>query len=114
LDQNAYLKKKYAFEFDTKNIDAEKLNIQAEEAADFMSFMAGALKNGVGSEDVKVMAAVESHVNFLNHIRPLDANGFVNQCRFFLTDDFHRNMMEGQQIGLSYYICIAAENYAQR
>ena len=43
----------------------------------------------------------------------IDPEGFAAQSRFLMTDDFHRQMLEGQQIGLSYYICFAAENYAK-
>lgn len=40
----------------------------------------------------------------------IDAAGFAAQAHFFATDDFHRSMLEGQQVGLSYYICVAADN----
>lgn len=44
----------------------------------------------------------------------IDANGFAAQTRFLMSDDFHRQMFEGQQTGLSYYICFAAEAYADK
>lgn len=44
----------------------------------------------------------------------IDAAGFAAQSRFFLTDDFHHSMLEGQQTGLSYYLGIAADHLAER
>lgn len=38
---------------------------------------------------------------------------FVKQARFFLEDDFHRDVFEKQQIGLSYYLYTIAEMYAE-
>ncbi|MGF7144826.1 hypothetical protein HNQ56_003259 [Anaerotaenia torta] len=44
----------------------------------------------------------------------IDAKGFAAQAKFLMTDDFHRRKLEGQQVGLSYYICFAAESYATK
>jgi ABC-2 type transport system ATP-binding protein len=57
------------------------------------------------------MAATYSG-QFMQQDMDIDANGFAAHTRFLMTDDFHRKMMEDQQIGLSYYICFAAESYA--
>lgn len=113
-EQNNYLQNVYEFKFDTKNVDAEKMNKQAAEAVDFMTFMGTALRNGVSIEDGSVIDAVKKHIAFLAKNMTLDASGFAAQCRFFLKDEFHRGMMEKQQVGLSYFICFAAENLATK
>ena len=87
-DQNKYLESKYGYTLDTDTIDATVMNEKAEEATQFMSFMAQSLKKDMD----------------------IDAAGFAAQAHFFATDDFHRSMLEGQQVGLSYYICVAADN----
>ena len=46
-DQNKYLKEKYDYELDVNNIDVDEMNEKADEAVEFMSYMAAALKNGV-------------------------------------------------------------------
>ena len=79
-----------------------------------MSFMAKALAEKVGAHDETVLAAIQKHIEFLKKNMEIDAKGFAAQSRFFLTDDFHRGMLESQQVGLSYYICVAADNYAAR
>lgn len=111
-DQNNHLKENYGVEFDVNDIDAAVLNDKANEAMEFMSFMATSLKNGVSVNDKSVLTAIKKHIQFLQKDVPLDAKGFAAQSRFLLNDDFHRQMMEGQQTGLSYYICFAAESYA--
>ena len=111
-DQNEYLQKNYGYEMDTSNIDADEMNRKANEAAEFMSFMATSLKNGVSVHDKSVFDAIEKHIKFMQQDMDIDANGFAAQTRFLLTDEFHRKMMEDQQTGLSYYICFAAESYA--
>ncbi|WP_178025485.1 hypothetical protein [uncultured Paenibacillus sp.] len=46
------------------------------------------------------------------HGHPADLADFAAQARFFLSDDFHRTLLEGQQTGLAYYLLAAAEAYA--
>ena len=111
-DQNEYLQKNYDYEMDTSHIDADEMNRKANEAAEFMSFMATSLKNGVGVNDKSVFDAIEKHIKFMQQDMDIDANGFAAHTRFLMTDEFHRKMMEDQQTGLSYYICFAAESYA--
>jgi hypothetical protein len=41
-----------------------------------------------------------------------DPNDFVAQTDFFLVDDFHYDMLESQQTGLSVYLNAAARAYA--
>lgn len=42
----------------------------------------------------------------------MDGKLCVNMAKFMVEDDFHRNMLEGQQVRLSYYLYTAAEMYA--
>lgn len=112
--QNEHLRKEYGFSIDTSIIDADAMNESAQEAAGFISFMAMSLADKVSASDEKVLAAIQKHLEFLKRNMEIDAKGFAAQSRFFLTDDFHRGMLESQQIGLSYYIYIAADNYAAK
>lgn len=112
--QNEHLQKAYDFQLDTENLDLASLNEKAAEAKAFMTFMAEALKNNRSVDDETVVSAIESHLAFLQKDHPIDARAFAEQSRFFLSDEFHRTMLEEQQTGLSYYICIAAENYASK
>ena len=90
------------------------MNENAEEAAQFMAFMARSLKDGLSAQDETVLSAIQKHIACLRRTMEIDAAGFAAQSRFFLTDDFHRSMLEGQQTGLSYYLCIAADHLAAR
>jgi len=110
--QNEHLQNKYGYEINTSEVHADVMNPKASEALEFMSFMAASLKNGVSVHDKSVSDAIEKHIEFMQQDMNIDAAGFAAQTRFLMTDDFHREMMEGQQTGLSYYICFAAESYA--
>ncbi|WP_294856961.1 MerR family transcriptional regulator [uncultured Oscillibacter sp.] len=112
--QNEHLQKEYGFSIDTSTIDVNTMNESAQEAAEFMSFMAKSLADKVSASDEKVLSAIKKHIEFLKKNMEIDAKGFAAQSHFFLTDDFHRGMLENQQVGLSYYICIAADNYAAK
>ncbi|PKE05943.1 MerR family transcriptional regulator [Macrococcoides caseolyticum] len=112
--QNEHLQEKYGYEIDTSEINADAMNEKANEAVEFISFMAASLKNGVSVNDKSVSDAIEKHIKFMQQDMSIDANGFAAQTRFLMTDDFHRQMIEGQQTGLSYYICFAAESYAAK
>lgn len=112
--QNEHLQKAYNFQLDTENLDVASLNEKAAEANAFMTFMTDALKNNKSVDDETVVSAIENHLAFLQKDQPIDARAFAEQSRFFLSDEFHRSMLEEQQTGLSYYICIAAENYASK
>lgn len=111
-EQNEYLQKNYGYEIDSSEIHADTMNEKANEAIEFMSFMASALRNGISVNDKRVRDAVEKHIRFLQKDMDMDAKGFLAQARFFIMDDFHRKQMEAQQTGLSYYLFCAAENYA--
>lgn len=111
-EQNGHLREKYGYEIDTNTINADEMNEKAREAAQFMAFMAASLKNGVNVNDKDVLTEIKKHICFMQQDMDIDAKGFAAQARFLMTDDFHRKMLEGQQTGLSYYICFAAETYA--
>ncbi|AYD41148.1 MerR family transcriptional regulator [Clostridium fermenticellae] len=108
-DQNEHLQKEYGFSLDTAAISADTMNENAQEAIQFMSFMAKSLKENVSVNDRTVITAIHKHIEFLN----INAKGFAKQSHFFLTDNFHRSMLEQQQVGLSYYLYIAADKYAE-
>lgn len=110
--QNGYLSENYGYSIDTGAIDADTMNEKANEAAEFMTFMADALRNGVSVNAEEVHSAIEKHIRFMQSSMEMDAQGFAAQSRFLMTDEFHRQMLEAQQTGLSYYICCAAESYA--
>lgn len=110
--QNKHLDKQYNFKLDTDKIKVDEMNEKATEASTFMNFMAKALKDNLNPNDNSVMEAIKNHINFLKNDIEIDAKVFAAQSRFFLSDEFHRGMLESQQTGLSYFICIAAETYA--
>ncbi|ABW18331.1 MerR family transcriptional regulator [Alkaliphilus oremlandii] len=112
--QNEHLQQKYEYEININEIDIDVMNEKAKEATEFMSFMVDSLKNGISVEDKTVLTAIEKHIKFMQKDMDIDAAGFAAQTRFLMNDDFHRQMLEGQQTGLSYYICFAAENYAKK
>lgn len=111
-EQNVHLQEKYDYQIDTGDIDADAMNQKTSEAMSFMTFMANSLKNGVSVSDKSVSDAIENHIRFMQKDMNIDAKSFAAQTRFLMTDDSHRQMLEGQQVGLSYYICFAAESYA--
>ena len=111
-EQNNHLQKEYGYSIPASEIDAAAMNEKAEEATRFMTFMAQSLRDGVAAHTDTVQAAIREHITFLQRDMEIDAASFAAQSRFFLSDDFHRSMMESQQVGLSYYICIAADYFA--
>ena len=113
-DQKQHLQKEYDYSMITDNIDPNKLNAKAEEASRFLSFMSESLQKGLSAQDERVLSAIKEHIAFLNRDRETNAKSFALQTKFFLSDDFHRNMLENQQVGLSYYLAIAAENLAAK
>ncbi|MCP1144522.1 hypothetical protein [Lysinibacillus endophyticus] len=58
------------------------------------------------------MDRVKEHLSFLESKgHPSTPQDFLNQTEFFITDDYHRNMLEQQQVGYSYYLNKVASNY---
>ncbi|QHQ60463.1 MerR family transcriptional regulator [Anaerocolumna sedimenticola] len=116
LEQNEYLKDKYEFDMIKKQvIKPDKLNAQAAEAIQFTSDMIKGLKNGWKPNDDRIQNILKDHIAYLNeNVNSTDADTFVNTAKFMIHDDFHRNMLESQQTGLSYYLYAAAELYAEK
>ncbi|WNC17380.1 MerR family transcriptional regulator [Brevibacillus brevis] len=112
-EQRDYLQETYQVDLDTREIDVTRMNEQAQEAVAFMTEMANALKSGVKHSDKRVHEAIRRHLEFLGkHGHAVTPRGFADQTRFFLQDDFHLQMLEGQQTGLAYYLSAAAESFA--
>ncbi|SDZ39137.1 DNA-binding transcriptional regulator, MerR family [Evansella caseinilytica] len=110
-EHNDHLKEHYQYEIPTDEFDGEAVEESAREAHEFMSKMAFALKAGWSVDDERVKQLVTRHIHYINEqIMPLDAKGFVESAWFFITDEFHKKMLEDQQIGLSYYLYAAAVN----
>ena len=110
-EQNDHLQKEYGYSIPSHEIDVAAMNEKAEEATRFMAFMARSLREGVAAHADIVQAAIREHIVFLQRDTEIDAASFAAQSHFFLSDDFHRSMMESQQVGLSYYVCIAADHF---
>ncbi|WP_052186945.1 hypothetical protein [Thermoactinomyces sp. Gus2-1] len=81
-EQNDYLQKNYGYEIGSSEIHADAMNEKANEAVEFMSFMASALRNGIGVNDKRVRDAIEKHIRFLQKDMDMDAKGFLAQTRF--------------------------------
>ncbi|GKU83052.1 MerR family transcriptional regulator [Niallia sp. NCCP-28] len=110
-EQKNHLQKEYQVEFDTQTIEVEKMNQLAIEAKNYLNTMAASLRNGVKYNDPIVQKQVQNHLDFLNkHGHALSKEDYIQQTKFFLQDDFHRNMLESQQIGLAYYLVAVAKN----
>ncbi|WP_375295293.1 hypothetical protein [Paenibacillus sp.] len=89
------------------------MNEQAIEAMTFMNRMADCLRVGVKHSDGVVGDLIRCHLEFMNRQgHRTSAQDFAAQTRFFLNDDFHLKMLEGQQTGLAYYLSAAAESFA--
>lgn len=112
--QNEYIKDKYGYDLpEVQEVDVPKMNEQAIEAQQFIVSMSESLKSGLKANDEKVQELLKNHISFLkNHGHNIDAKALAAQSKFFLEDDFHRNMLEGQQVGLAYYLCIATDMHA--
>ncbi|MFD7523357.1 MULTISPECIES: MerR family transcriptional regulator [Paenibacillus] len=113
-EQNEYLKETYGYDLlEKETIDVEALNEQAAEAKRFTDGMAAALKDGVKFDHEDVRTLLRDHLDFLNKAgHAFGPQDYVNQAKFFMEDDFHRQMLESQQTGLAYYLRAAAESWA--
>ncbi|WP_235775566.1 MULTISPECIES: TipAS antibiotic-recognition domain-containing protein [Paenibacillus] len=107
------MKDTYGYEPDLSALDPGEMNEAAAGAAAFMEGMARALREGMRHDDAAVKEGLKRHLAFLAHSgHAVTAAEFAAQCRFFLGDDFHLRMLEGQQVGLAYYMAAAAEAFA--
>jgi len=113
-EQNEHLKETYDVDLIQPGpLDTRKMNELASEAATFMTGMAEALRAGIKHNDEKISHYIRTHLEFLNgHGHSISAADFAAQNHFFLADDFHLQMLEGQQTGLAYYLSAAADAYA--
>ncbi|WP_231638598.1 MerR family transcriptional regulator [Paenibacillus sp. JCM 10914] len=113
-EQNEYLQDQYQYEIPTDDLNPADMEASAKESQEFMSKLAYALQSGWSVDDERVKQLLSHHIGYINdNIMALDAKGFVESAWFFVTDDFHKNMLEQQQTGLSYYLYASAVNYAQ-
>lgn len=112
--QNEYLKERYGVDLiENQMIDPQQLNAQAVEAKQFMDGMKEALLSKLPVSDDTVQKMVAEHLMFMGaHGTLMDANAYLASVRFLIRDDFHRSMLEDQQIGLSYYLLAVAEQFA--
>lgn len=112
-DHNAHVKATHGADI-APVTDVKSMNDAASRATAFMNGMAAALRNKLKFEAPDVRELIGDHVAWLvsaGHAK--DAKAFAAQTRFFLEDDFHRDMLENHQTGLAYYLNAAAEAYAQ-
>jgi len=111
--QRQHLKEAYDYDLaEAGPIDVPEMNEQAKEAMAFMAGMAESLRNGVKHHDENVRQRIGSHLDFLNaHGHTITSADFAAQTQFFLTDDFHLQMLESQQVGLAYYLAAAAASF---
>lgn len=113
-EQNEHLKENYGYDMLAGGeINAAAMNEAAEHAIYFTNQMIDALRNGWKPDDTRIQTLLAEHIAYLQRDQSgLDAKGYVAQTRFFIQDDFHRAMLEDQQLGLAYYLYAAAEMYA--
>ena len=113
-EQSAYLKEKYAFDLvpEGSSIQAERMNESANEVIHFQGSLAQALRDGRSAQDEVVQGQIADHLAYLNdHGNPMDKQAFARNAHFLVGDDFHRKMLEGEQIGLAYYYLAAVEHF---
>jgi DNA-binding transcriptional MerR regulator len=95
--------------------DVTEMNRSANEAMAFMSAMAEALRKGLKPGAEEVTGLIAGHLTYLSaNGHPTTAAQLVLQTQFFLDDDFHQQMLEAQQVGLSSYLAAAARSFATR
>lgn len=113
-EQSEYLKERYGAELEAEPVDVPEMNEQAAEAAAFMKDMTTCLRGKVKHNDPRVHQFIRDHLAFMNaHGHRIAAGDFAAQTAFFLQDEFHLHMLEGQQTGLAYYLNAAAVSYAE-
>ncbi|MFB9329929.1 MerR family transcriptional regulator [Paenibacillus aurantiacus] len=113
-EQNQHLKETYDYDLlESAAIIPPAMNELAEESARFMGAMAEALRSGIMHRDERVRKLLADHAAFLtSRVHPTGAAELAAQTRFFLTDAFHLQMLESQQLGLAYYLAAAADAWA--
>jgi len=113
-EQNEHLKKEYDFDLSKETIDVESQNESAMEAQLFNKEMIRFLQEGIAPSHSAILERVKEHLSFLNRKgHPSSPQDFLNQTEFFIKDDFHRKMLEQQQVGYAYFLNKVAESYCQ-
>ncbi|WP_187118846.1 MerR family transcriptional regulator [Bacillus marasmi] len=111
-EQNEYLINEYEVDLFKQPLDVQAMNEAAMEAQAFNQEMIHFLKEGHPVNDTKVLNRIEKHLSFLEKMgHPSTPQDFLNQTEFFLSDGFHRNMLEQQQTGFAYFLNKAAAFY---
>lgn len=114
-EQNTHLEATYKTNLATDTINVDEMNEAALEATRFIKFMALSVKNKLAHDDPNVQIMIKEHIAFLNaHGHATSPQDYTVQTKFLMSDAFHRQMMEAQQIGLSYYLAAAAEAFANK
>ncbi|MFC4617737.1 MerR family transcriptional regulator [Camelliibacillus cellulosilyticus] len=114
-EHNDHVMKTYGYDLKNQPINLQEMNESAHEAQQFLFGMRDALLMHAPCDDERVKDLLAEHLRFLNdHGHETTPTDFAALTRFFLKDDFHRGMLEGIETGLSYYLCLAAESYADR
>lgn len=113
-EQRGYLKDQFGYELpEVQEAQVGDMNKQAMESQEFITRIKDALNDSWKADDKRIQEILKDHILFLNkHGHKTDAKSFAAQTRFFLDDDFHRCMLESQQIGLAYFLYVAADMYA--
>ncbi|TYP74018.1 MerR family transcriptional regulator [Paenibacillus methanolicus] len=113
-EQHVHLNETYGVDLlEDQPINPAAMNELAEEAAQFMGAMAEALRGGIMHKDERVRKLLVDHAAFLTaRMHPTGAAELAAQTKFFLTDAFHLQMLESQQVGLAYYLAAAADAWA--
>ena len=113
--QTAYLKETYDVDVPDGKINVQEMNVAAREAVAFNSSMIEALKNRVRHDAPAVQQLIGNHIaHQAAHGHASTPQTFAAQTRFFLTDDFHHDMLETWHTGLSYFLHSAAQAYADK
>lgn len=111
-DHNTHLKAEYGADIPPVK-DANEANASARRAKAFMDAMSAALRDKKAPGHADVRGLVDQHLAWLveqGHVK--DAQGFIAQTQYFIDDDFHRDVMENHQTGLSYFLNAAARAFA--
>ena len=113
-EQSDYLKDSFDFDLTgDQPLDAPALNEAAQEAIHFQAELVRFLREGAYVQDEQVQKLLADHYAFLHKNGHADnPKMFLEQVRFLVKDPFHRQWMEGAQIGLSYYFLAAVEAFA--
>ncbi|QDK70095.1 MerR family transcriptional regulator [Lactococcus protaetiae] len=110
-EQNEYLQNVYQTQ--VKVADSDRQNSLTKEAQSFTQQVITALR--ADRHPSELTEIVRAHLDFQKAYQlPHTADSFVKQTAFFLSDDFHRKMLEDQQAGLAGYLDEVAQAYQKQ